>query len=115
MPHLTPCGSPRCRTPLARAPIHLAHANEKRGRAERPSPWVSPPALTGDEQRRRGRPYASRTPPRTPHLRIAERHPPQARGVAPLPARPHPMLALGLGIDQPPWHGAGLRDPLVPG
>src|SRR5580700_11183820 len=90
------------------APIHLAHTNEKRGRAECPSPWVRPPALTGDAQRRRGRPYASLTRRRT--LRIAERQRHEARGVALLHAQQHLMLALRLGIDQRLAHVADIGD-----
>src|ERR1700732_2851930 len=120
----------------------LPHTNEKRGRAKRPSMsmsrksgdrvserscstkilerqqcwrsrWVSPPALTGDEQRRRGRPYWSRTHRRTSHLRIAERQRHEARGVALLHAHQHLMLALRLGIDQRLAHIADMGDRLA--
>src|SRR6202035_2327442 len=88
----------------------LRSCKQKRGRADRPSMstirksgdrfserscstkilerqqcwrsrWVSTPALTGEKQRRRGRPYSSRTRRRTSRLRIAERQRHEVRGV----------------------------------
>src|SRR6202030_2441878 len=120
----------------------LPHTNEKRGRAKRPSMsmirksgdrfserscstkilerqqcwrsrWVSPPALTGDKQRRRGRPYRSLTRRRTSHLGIAERQRDEARSVALLHAHQHLMLALRLGIAQRLAHVADIGDRLA--
>src|SRR5580658_730441 len=120
-------------------PLFQAHANERRGRAKRPSMsmirksghrfserscstkilerqqcwrsrWVSPPALTGDEQRRRCRPYSSLTRRRTSHLRIAERQRHETRGLALLHAHQHLMLALRLGVDQSLAHLADIGD-----
>src|SRR6202166_2178089 len=111
MSHLMPHLGPRCRTPLSRAPIHLAHTNEKRGRAERPSPRVSPPVLTGDEQRRRGRPYSWLTFWLT--SRIAERQRHEACAVAHLDPHQDLMLALRLGVEQRLAHVAGIGDGLA--
>src|SRR4029077_12312953 len=77
------------------------------------SRWVSPPAPTGDKQRRRGRPYWSRTRRRTPRLGIAERQRDEAHAVALLHAQQHLMLALRLGIDQRLAHVADIGDRLA--